>query len=171
MATKFDGGPVGLSTPRSLLGEEPDTIEDVYEPYLLQLGFLQRTPRGRVITKLGLAHVGAGRPRIALLMPDGQIWVPARRSRRSRTSSTVCRRVSSAAKEHGDGQVAVEVELATAPSIGSSPSTTSRGTAFVTLSPYREDGQAEEMIVPVASIAAVTLTPMEEHPPFRVLCT
>ena len=56
---KFDGGPVGLSTLAVALGEEPDTIEDVYEPYLLQLGFLQRTPRGRVITKLGLAHVGA----------------------------------------------------------------------------------------------------------------
>ena len=56
---KFDGGPVGLSTLAVALGEEPDTIEDVYEPFLLQLGFLQRTPRGRVITKLGRAHVGA----------------------------------------------------------------------------------------------------------------
>ena len=41
------------------LGEEPDTVEDVYEPYLLQLGFLQRTPRGRIVTKLGRAHLGA----------------------------------------------------------------------------------------------------------------
>jgi Holliday junction DNA helicase RuvB len=56
---KFGGGPVGLSTLAVALGEEPDTIEDVYEPYLLQLGFLQRTPRGRVITELGRAHVGA----------------------------------------------------------------------------------------------------------------
>jgi Holliday junction DNA helicase RuvB len=56
---KFDGGPVGLSTLAVALGEEPDTIEAVYEPFLLQLGFLQRTPRGRVITKLGRAHVGA----------------------------------------------------------------------------------------------------------------
>jgi Holliday junction DNA helicase RuvB len=53
---KFDGGPVGLSTLAVALGEEPDTIEDVYEPYLLQLGFLQRTPRGRVITALGREH-------------------------------------------------------------------------------------------------------------------
>ena len=59
IADKFGGGPVGLSTLAVSLGEEPDTIEDVYEPYLLQLGFLQRTPRGRVITALGLAHVGA----------------------------------------------------------------------------------------------------------------
>jgi holliday junction DNA helicase RuvB len=59
IAFKFDGGPVGLSTLAVTLGEEPDTIEDVYEPYLLKLGFLQRTPRGRVITKLGRAHVGA----------------------------------------------------------------------------------------------------------------
>ncbi len=59
---KFDGGPVGLSTLAVSLGEEPDTIEDVYEPYLLQLGFIQRTPRGRVITKLGRTHVGAAPP-------------------------------------------------------------------------------------------------------------
>ena len=56
---KFGGGPVGLSTLAVSLGEESETIEDVYEPYLLQLGFLQRTPRGRVITKLGRAHLGA----------------------------------------------------------------------------------------------------------------
>ena len=56
---KFEGGPVGLSTLAVSLGEETDTIEDVYEPYLLQLGFLQRTPRGRIVTKLGRAHVGA----------------------------------------------------------------------------------------------------------------
>ena len=54
-------GPVGLSTLAVALGEEQDTIEDVYEPYLLQLGFLQRTPRGRIITELGRAHVGAVR--------------------------------------------------------------------------------------------------------------
>ncbi|MGH3103930.1 MAG: Holliday junction branch migration DNA helicase RuvB [Gaiellaceae bacterium] len=56
---KFTGGPVGLSTLAVALGEEADTIEDVYEPYLLQLGFLQRTPRGRVVTDLGRAHLGA----------------------------------------------------------------------------------------------------------------
>ena|SRR6266508_3132532 len=59
IAIKFDGGPVGLSTLAAALGEEAETIEDVYEPYLLQLGFVQRTPRGRTITKLGRAHVGA----------------------------------------------------------------------------------------------------------------
>jgi Holliday junction DNA helicase RuvB len=56
---KFGGGPVGLSTLAVALGEEPDTVEDVYEPYLLQLGFIQRTPRGRIVTDLGRAHVGA----------------------------------------------------------------------------------------------------------------
>jgi holliday junction DNA helicase RuvB len=59
IAVKFGGGPVGLSTLAVALGEEPETIEDVYEPYLLQLGFIQRTPRGRVITDLGREHVGA----------------------------------------------------------------------------------------------------------------
>jgi holliday junction DNA helicase RuvB len=56
---KFGGGPVGLSTLAVALAEEPDTIEDVYEPYLLQLGFIQRTPRGRIVTALGRAHLGA----------------------------------------------------------------------------------------------------------------
>jgi Holliday junction DNA helicase RuvB len=60
IAVKFGGGPVGLSTLAVSLGEEQDTIEDVYEPYLLQLGFLQRTPRGRVITELGRRHLGLG---------------------------------------------------------------------------------------------------------------
>ena len=56
---RFGGGPVGLSTLAVAVGEEPDTIEDVYEPYLLQLGFLRRTPRGRVATRAAFAHVGA----------------------------------------------------------------------------------------------------------------
>jgi holliday junction DNA helicase RuvB len=58
IAVKFDGGPVGLGTLAASLGEEQETIEDVYEPYLLQLGFIQRTPRGRTITTLGRAHIG-----------------------------------------------------------------------------------------------------------------
>jgi holliday junction DNA helicase RuvB len=63
---KFAGGPVGLSTLAVALGEEPDTIEDVYEPYLLQLGLIQRTPRGRIVTELGRAHVGATQTEDAL---------------------------------------------------------------------------------------------------------
>jgi Holliday junction DNA helicase RuvB len=58
IADKYGGGPVGLNTLAASLGEEPDTIEYVYEPYLLQLGFIQRTPRGRTITALGQAHLG-----------------------------------------------------------------------------------------------------------------
>lgn len=56
---KFDGGPVGLDTLAASTGEEKSTIEDVYEPFLLQLGFLQRTPKGRIITKRGQVHIGA----------------------------------------------------------------------------------------------------------------
>jgi len=56
---RFSGGPVGLSTLAVALGEEPETIEDVYEPYLLQLGFLQRTPRGRTVTDRGREHLGS----------------------------------------------------------------------------------------------------------------
>lgn len=55
---KFEGGPVGLSTLAVALGEESDTVEDVFEPYLLQLGLIQRTPRGRVATARGRARVG-----------------------------------------------------------------------------------------------------------------
>jgi Holliday junction DNA helicase RuvB len=55
---KFGGGPVGLNTLAVAIGEESHTIEDVYEPYLLQRGFIQRTPRGRIITPLGRAHLG-----------------------------------------------------------------------------------------------------------------
>ncbi|MGZ5344586.1 MAG: Holliday junction branch migration DNA helicase RuvB [Actinomycetota bacterium] len=62
IVTKFSGGPVGLSTLAASVGEEPDTIEDVVEPYLLQLGFLQRTPRGRVVTARAYAHLGVTAP-------------------------------------------------------------------------------------------------------------
>ena len=54
---KFEGGPVGLNTIAAALGEERDTIEEIYEPYLLQIGFLDRTPRGRCVTSLASRHV------------------------------------------------------------------------------------------------------------------
>ncbi len=62
VVTRFSGGPVGLSTLAVAVGEEPDTIEDVYEPYLLQLGFLRRTPRGRVATPAAFGHLGVAAP-------------------------------------------------------------------------------------------------------------
>jgi Holliday junction DNA helicase RuvB len=55
---KFDGGPVGLDTIAASISEESDTIMDVYEPYLMQVGFIQRTPRGRVATRLAYEHLG-----------------------------------------------------------------------------------------------------------------
>lgn len=58
----FNGGPVGLDTIAATIGEEAQTIEDVYEPYLMQVGFIQRTPRGRVITPKAYAHFGIQRP-------------------------------------------------------------------------------------------------------------
>jgi Holliday junction DNA helicase RuvB len=61
----FAGGPVGLSTLAAAVGEEQDTIEDVYEPYLLQRGFLQRTPRGRTATRRAFAHLGLESPEAA----------------------------------------------------------------------------------------------------------
>jgi Holliday junction DNA helicase RuvB len=71
---KFDGGPVGLSTLAVALGEEADTIEDVYEPFLLQRGFLMRTPRGRVLTRLGYEHCGATPPAAAQPAPPDTLF-------------------------------------------------------------------------------------------------
>ena len=62
VATKFGGGPVGLSTLAVAIGEEQDTIEDVLEPYLLQQGLLKRTPRGRVLTERAYEHLGLPAP-------------------------------------------------------------------------------------------------------------
>ncbi len=62
LINRFGGGPVGLSTLSVAVGEEPDTIEDVYEPYLMRIGLLRRTPRGRVATAAGFAHVGVELP-------------------------------------------------------------------------------------------------------------
>jgi Holliday junction DNA helicase RuvB len=62
IAEKFDGGPVGLETIAASISEEADTIMDVYEPFLLQLGFLSRTPRGRIATKAAYAHLGLPYP-------------------------------------------------------------------------------------------------------------
>jgi Holliday junction DNA helicase RuvB len=65
IAVKFSGGPVGLSTLAAAVDEEPDTIEDVYEPYLLQQGLIKRTPRGRVVTPRGAEHLGVELPEAA----------------------------------------------------------------------------------------------------------
>ena len=62
IAQKFDGGPVGLDTLAVALGEEADTVMDVYEPYLIMQGFLMRTPRGRVLTRTGYQHCGLTPP-------------------------------------------------------------------------------------------------------------
>ena len=60
MIEKFDGGPVGLDTLAAAIGEDAGTIEDVYEPYLIKNGFLNRTPRGRVATELAYRHLDCG---------------------------------------------------------------------------------------------------------------
>ncbi len=62
MIKNYNGGPVGLETIAAAIGEEAVTIEDVYEPYLMQVGFLSRTPRGRTVTPAGYAHLGIKMP-------------------------------------------------------------------------------------------------------------
>jgi Holliday junction DNA helicase RuvB len=66
---KFEGGPVGLSTLAVAIGEEQDTLEDVYEPYLLQSGLIKRTPRGRVATARAYEHLGLEPP-----LSDGSLF-------------------------------------------------------------------------------------------------
>jgi Holliday junction DNA helicase RuvB len=61
---RFDGGPVGLDNVAAAIGEERDTIEDVIEPYLIQQGYLQRTPRGRVATPAAYRHLGVTPPKV-----------------------------------------------------------------------------------------------------------
>ncbi len=63
MLDAFGGGPVGIDAVAAAVGEEPDTIEDVYEPFLVREGFVARTPRGRVVLPAGYAHLGRERPR------------------------------------------------------------------------------------------------------------
>jgi Holliday junction DNA helicase RuvB len=68
---KFNGGPVGLDNLAAAIGEERDTIEDVLETYLIQQGFLQRTPRGRIATPSAYTHFGVAVPRNG---PNGELW-------------------------------------------------------------------------------------------------
>jgi len=68
---KFSGGPVGLDNLAAAIGEERDTIEDVLEPYLIQQGYLQRTPRGRIATPSAYQHFGVTAPRTS---PNGDLW-------------------------------------------------------------------------------------------------
>jgi len=70
-AFKFAGGPVGIGNLAAAIGEAADTIEDVLEPYLIQQGYLQRTPRGRIATPLAYQHFGVTAPRIS---PTGDLW-------------------------------------------------------------------------------------------------
>ena len=67
---KFDGGPVGLDSIAAAIGEERDTIEDVIEPYLIQQGFMMRTPRGRVVTRQAWLHFGLDLPKNLLADSD-----------------------------------------------------------------------------------------------------
>jgi Holliday junction DNA helicase RuvB len=63
LVEKFGGGPVGIDTIAAAIAEEPDTITDVYEPYLIQSGFIARTPRGRIVTEIGYKHIGIEPPK------------------------------------------------------------------------------------------------------------
>jgi Holliday junction DNA helicase RuvB len=71
---KFSGGPVGIETLSSAISEERDTIEDIYEPFLMQRGFLDRTPRGRVVTLRAYQHFGRVVKSVGIDTPQGHLW-------------------------------------------------------------------------------------------------
>ncbi len=74
MIENFNGGPVGLDTMAASTGEDPQTIEEVYEPYLLQIGYLQRTPRGRVVTAAACRHLGYEAIQSRFFLPDAPLF-------------------------------------------------------------------------------------------------
>ncbi|MEL6940184.1 MAG: Holliday junction branch migration DNA helicase RuvB [Cyanobacteria bacterium J06598_1] len=74
MIENFNGGPVGLDTMAASTGEDPQTIEEVYEPYLLQIGYLQRTPRGRVVTPAACRHLGYEVPKNRFFIHDAPLF-------------------------------------------------------------------------------------------------
>ena len=223
VAEKFGGGPVGLSTLAVALGEETDTIEDVYEPYLLQLGFLQRTPRGRIITDLGpqarrrgarrrqpllvapfsllfyLLHFlyffyplssshlvflqrtplfspssptscartlgAARRHRPAVLMPE--LWIPGTAGGRvDELVKRIERRIEGFRAEHGLERAGVSVELTDGSlhrlaSISAEP-----GFGFITLCPHCDQGEPEELIVPIGAVREIRIGLAEDEPRF-----
>ena len=71
---KFNGGPVGVNALAAAISEEPDAIEDIYEPYLLQLGFIDRTPRGRVATRRAYEHFGRQAPQPTATRPQRTLF-------------------------------------------------------------------------------------------------
>ncbi len=74
LVEKFEGGPVGIDTLAAATSEETDTIMDVYEPYLIQLGFLQRTPRGRIATRRAYEHLGVPYPETGIQSNQPNLW-------------------------------------------------------------------------------------------------
>ena len=156
-SSKFGGGPVGLSTLAVALGEEPDTIEDVYEPYLLQLGFIQRTPRGRIVTELGRRHVGAPATRTT-----GASSMPGSCGSRGRLRPSiedfvgrVHRQIERFAKETPGGEAQVEVELRDGSCCRSSRSSPSRASASSRSEPHSR--RKEEVVVPIGAIAQIRI--------------
>jgi Holliday junction DNA helicase RuvB len=71
---KFGGGPVGVDNLAAAISEESGTIEDVLEPYLIQQGYMKRTPRGRMATAIAYQHFGLALPKTALAGLNGELW-------------------------------------------------------------------------------------------------
>ena len=156
VADKFGGGPVGLSTLAVALGEETDTIEDVYEPYLLQLGFLQRTPRGRIDHRArAQARRRRSRRREPVLMPE--LWTPGMTGPLDELVERIERRIEGFRTEHGLERAGVSVELADGSLHRLASLSAEPGFGFVTLCPHCDDGEPEELIVPLGAIREIRI--------------
>ena len=168
IAHKFGGGPVGLSTLAVSLGEEPDTIEDVYEPYLLQLGFLQRTPRGRVITALGREHIGAARDRRrAVLTMSTPLWTPGvpgrstSSSHGSRAWSRRSRRSTGSSRRRSGSSSSTARATRSRRRAPSRASASSRSRRIAT-----EDEEPRRLIVPIGAVRSIEISAPDPSGPF-----
>ena len=156
IAHKFGGGPVGLSTIAVALGEETDTIEDVYEPYLLQLGFLQRTP-----ARAGHHRPRPGAPRRGTrraepLLSSHAIWTPGMAGPLDELVKRILRRIEVFKEEHGLADVEVSVELVDGSLHRLKTLSADPGFGFVSFRPHGEE-EPEERIVPLGAVREIRL--------------
>ena len=159
---KFDGGPVGLTTLAASLGEEPDTIEDVYEPFMLQLGFIQRTPRGRTITKLGRAHIGAAAPESEALLSG--IWTPVPEGPHEAFVERLLRTIATFAESAGVEKPSVEIELFDSARFVLDRLEPEPGFGMITIYVQRvEDDEPDALIIPIGSIRRIELRKTAEE--------
>ena len=160
IAHKFGGGPVGLSTLAVSLGEETDTIEDVYEPYLLQLGFIQRTPQGpRHHRARSQAHRLCGDRGRALLTMSAHVWTPGAAGPLDEFVQRLTRMVMAFASEHELEQAEVCVELVDGSRYTLATTSAEPGFGFFSFIAHRDAGdEPRKLIVPIGAVRSIEIS-------------